>query len=306
LRLSSVKRYVLLVAICALGVMARVAAAAAEDITPVAQQVMTKYSDAVVTVSMAIKMQMNMEGRTESGDIKIEVNGTIVDPSGLTVVSLFETSPEDAMARMGGEDDSASKVSAETRDVRIRLGSGTEIPAKVVLRDRDLDLAFIRPTQKPAAPLPFVDLAVAAKLNPLDQIIALDRLGKLARHVAAIRIDRIQAVIDKPRTLYVPSHEGLKPALGTPIFGPDGKVAGIMVVRLAPSSSQDQGSSSEDRYLFVALPAEDVLEIAKQAPEQAIEEKKIEAPKPVPAPKPTAPAPKPGTAPKPKPAPKPK
>lgn len=299
MRLSSVRKYVLLAAICALGAVALAGATAAEDITPVAKEVMAKYSDAVVTVSMAIKMQMNMEGRTESGDIKIEVNGTIVDPSGLTVVSLFETSPEDAMARMGGEDDSASKVSAETRDVKIRLGSGTEIPAKVVLRDRDLDLAFIRPIQKPSAPLPFVDLAVATKLNPLDQIIALDRLGKLARHLSAVRIDRIQAIIDKPRTLYVPTHESLKPALGTPIFGPDGKVAGIMVVRLATASSQDQGSSSEDRYLFVALPAEDVLEIAKQAPEQALEEKKIEAPKPAP------PTPKVTPAPKPKPAPKP-
>src|SRR2546422_4160959 len=39
-----------------------------------------------------------------------------------------------------------------------RSDDGTEIPAEIVLRDRDLDLAFIRPKTKPANPMPAVDL----------------------------------------------------------------------------------------------------------------------------------------------------
>ena len=42
--------------------------------------------------------------------------------------------------------------------MKILLDDGTEVPAEIVLRDKDLDLAFIRPKAKPASPMTSVDL----------------------------------------------------------------------------------------------------------------------------------------------------
>ena len=283
MRLLVAPRHVLAAAIC---VMVLAAPAFADDVAA-ARDILAKYGDSVVSVSMVFKTQMSMEGRAGSNDeLKQEVRGTIIDPSGLTVVSLFETSPEDAMSSMGFGDDDSFKLTAETKDVKIRLASGQELPAKIVMRDKDLDLAFIRPLQKPANPLPCVDLTAGAKLSVLDPIVILGRIGKVGGRVSSVRFDRVTAVIEKPRTLYVPCSDTSQGSLGTPVFGPDGKVAGLLLVRIAPYDRQRMGggygSSVGEGWLPVVLPAEDILETAKQVPEQVVEEKK--------APPPTTPA----------------
>ncbi len=38
------------------------------------------------------------------------------------------------------------------------LADGTEVPAKVILRDKDLDMAFVRPIEKPETPFAFVNI----------------------------------------------------------------------------------------------------------------------------------------------------
>jgi len=47
--------------------------------------------------------------------------------------------------RMMGEEYSRSRVETEITDIKILLDDGTEVaPLRLVLRDKDLDLAFIR------------------------------------------------------------------------------------------------------------------------------------------------------------------
>ena len=280
---------------------------ASGDSITAARDVLAKYSNAVVGVSVVVRIQTSYEGKAgEKSEMKNETTGTTVDPSGLTVVSLSQIDPESYWKAMGLDESSGYQYSAETADVKIRLGAGQEIPAKIVLRDRDLDLAFVRPAQKPANPAPFVDFAADAKLQPLDEMIILDRLGKAAGRIPGVRIDRVQAVMEKPRTFYVPSAEALRSSPGAPVFSSDGKVVGLISLRIVPGAAQRQGASGspDDTFLFVVLPAADVLEVAKQAPEEAVQEKKPAALAPAPAPKPAA-APKPAPKLAPKPAPKP-
>src|SRR5690242_10963716 len=119
---------------------------AADDAAVAARDVFAKYSGAVVKVALVFKIQASMEGRgARSEEFKVEVIGTEIDPSGLTVVSLFETSPEDQFKSMGYTEDKGMSMTAEATSVKIRLASGQEIPAKIVLRAEDLDLTFIRP-----------------------------------------------------------------------------------------------------------------------------------------------------------------
>lgn len=307
MRLFDARKILVAALVVALGVLIVSSAAfAADDAAVAAKAIFDKYASAVVKVSMVFKTQVSMEGRgAENEESKSESIGTIIDPSGLTVVSLFQTSPEEQFKSMGYGDEKGVKMTAETTDVKIRLASGQEIPAKIVLRAEDLDLTFIRPSEKLATPSPYIDLTQSTKLNVLDQIVNLDRLGRVAGRVPSVSLDRVLAVIEKPRTFYVPATGG---SLGSPIFNLEGKVAGILVSRRTPTSGSEagmMGGAYDDNQIYAVLPADDVLDTAKQAPQEAIVEPKIPEAPPA-AVTPPATTPKPATAaPAPKPAPKP-
>jgi hypothetical protein len=225
------------------------------------REVMAKFSNAVITVRLAGKMRMTMEGRpTEEQESTTEITATLVDPSGLAVCALSEADPTQALAAMGAEQD--YKVTIEITDVKMRLADGQELPAKIVLRDKDLDLAFIRPIADPTTPTPAVDLSASAKVDVLDDMLVIERLGEVANRTATASIDRVAAVIQKPRLLYVPGLGGQSADTGAAAFTLDGKVVGILVNRFPPA-----GQGSEERSpLTVILPAEDILDAAKQAP----------------------------------------
>ena len=127
--------------------------------------------------------------------------------SGLTVLSLGSLNPGAMMAKLMGSAGSngqpAVEITSEPTDVKIRLSNGRELPAKIVLRDEDLDLAFLRPTTKPDTPLVALDLTDAAKPALLDQVLVLSRLGRVGGWTAGAALYDVGAIIEKPRTFYV-------------------------------------------------------------------------------------------------------
>jgi hypothetical protein len=146
-------------------------------------------------VKLAIKQSVSMGGRENKSESKTETTGTVIDPSGLTVVSLATTDPsstvKDAYARAiaaRGGDMSQFKFDSELNDVKIVLADGTEIPADVVLRDKDLDLAYLRPSDKQAKPLACLDLTKDAKAQVLDEVIVINRLNQAANRAPASRL----------------------------------------------------------------------------------------------------------------------
>lgn len=251
--------------------------ARADDAAKSGREILARCQQAVVTVKLAIKQSVSMSGHDQKSETKTETTGTVIDASGLTVVSLSVTDPSSAMkdtytrmiAARGG-DISQFKFESELTDVKIVLTDGTEIPAEVVLRDKDLDLAFLRPSDKPAKPLPFVDLAQDAKIQILDEVIVVNRLSQVANRVPAISIGRIEAVVDKPRTFYVLGQSMWGYALGSPVFSLNGKLVGILFLRSAKAQTdQASGFMFSNLNVFgmmpIILPASDIVDGAKQA-----------------------------------------
>ena len=180
--------------------------------------------------------------------------------------ALSEADPTNAVGQMMG-DQEGFKFEMDITDVKMRLADGTELPAKVVLRDKDLDLAFVRLIDPPAKPLAAVDLSGAAPTDVLEEVVILNRMGEVANRVPATMVDRIVGVIKKPRLMYIPGPIGQYSSLGCPVFTTDGKVIGVIVNRFPP---QGGGGDREDRApLSVVKPAADVTDIAKQAPPAA-------------------------------------
>jgi S1-C subfamily serine protease len=247
-------------------------AASSDDFAEKGRQVFKDNQHAVVTVQLVIKSKVSMGGRGgQANESRQDVTGTIIDPSGLTVVSLSATDPgqmyQNVMSSMSGDDDSRFKVETELSDLKLLMDDGTEVPAEVALRDRDFDLAFIRPKAKLAAPLPAIDLTKSGKAQLLDQVIALNRLGNAAGRAYAASVERISAIVERPRLFYVPESSMTTTALGAPAFTLDGKILGMFVMRaIKASSGAGMMMNQQNNMTGIILPAEDILKAAKQVP----------------------------------------
>ena len=211
---------------------------------------------AVVTVVATLSVSYGGNDR----ESETWANATVIDPTGLCVLSLTPLDPSSQYKRFeGGGREMTSKV----KGIKILLPDDAELAAEIVLRDTDLDLAFIRPTEKPDEPMAHVDLANPGAPELLDEIAILCQLGKVARRAHAVLIERIESVLDKPRTFYVVGEHRSRDVLCSPAFTLDGKFVGIGVFRTIQSKTQ-RGLGGDT--LVVIVPAEDIKEGIGQVP----------------------------------------
>ncbi|MCE5324471.1 serine protease [bacterium] len=242
------------------------AVSCAADIASDGRTVADTCKDAVTTVHLVLETKVSYQGGSDKEQHKVTSTATIIDPSGLAVTSLSDIDPTLFTSYM--EQDESYSMSVDVVDLKLKLSDGTEIPADIVLRDKDLDLAFIKPKTAPEKPMTYVDLAKAGAPQMLDELIVISRLGQIANRALAAYVDRVQAVLTKPRTLYVVS--GVF-GLGSPTFTPDGKIVGIVVIRVDQSQDSDSTSRSMGYgdSLYVVIPASTIAKAALQAKEAA-------------------------------------
>lgn len=245
------------------GLLFTAAQAAEESITAQAKKVFTDRQDSVVWISVVAKVSFQAEGGKEAVNIpdreqKSEALGTFIDSAGLVVTALSSIDPSrEYSGREVRTRDGVIKIEASAilKEVRVTMPDGTEIPADVVMRDVDLDLAFLRIKSgaKEAKGVEFkpVDLKNAANVNVSDDVITISRNDEVLNRVASVARGQITSVTKKPREFL----RATGATLGCPTFAPDGKMVGIAVTRTV------RGKSSQT----VIIPSADVLEIAEQA-----------------------------------------
>jgi hypothetical protein len=237
--------------------VASAASAQSSEERAAARSVVAKRSDAVIVVLATVKLRINVGGREQAADQAMQMNGTILDATGLTVFSLQQIQPDEAMTRMysrqmpsgGGK----IEVTSEPSDIKMHLADGRELPAKLVLRDTDLDLAFIRPSEPLSAPLPFID-APSGKPSLLDTLTLVRRTNEATGWIAGASFANVELVIDKPRTYYQVAILGGGNS-GSPLFDMAGRFVGVLLMR-------DTGARVPG---LAILPADDIREVAKQA-----------------------------------------
>ena len=231
----------------------------ADEIGTAGRAIAAKWQTALVTVTISAKITGSEGGMERSDDNKTVVPGVTVDPSGLIAVSLSSADPAEAMASMGAPED--MKIAETITSVMIRMNDGKEVPGDIVLRDKDRDLAFIRPKTKPDAAPPCVDLTDAGKPEMLDQVIVLSKLGAQANRAVNLTVERVSAVLEKPQLAYVLGSASYLTQTGVPVFTLDGKLAGLLLQKM----SHVKGEQVD--MLLIVLPASDVADAAKQAME---------------------------------------
>lgn len=251
--------------------------ARADEESTAARKIINKWQDVVITVKLTIEQRMVVADREMSkSESKAEATAVVIDRSGLAVLSLHSIDPTGLLSNLmsgsqfGGEDMPKFKWESEVTGIKILLPDGKEVSAKIVLRDKDLGLAFVRPEKKLSKPITALDLSNDAKPEILDQVVIMSRLGKVANRVPSVSLSRIQAIVKKPRTFYVPGSTAMEGGLGAPVFSLDGKVVGIVLLRTMKSPGIGIGSMfggmSRMGMLPIILPAKEIKKVAKQAP----------------------------------------
>ncbi len=251
-------------------------ASAQSDNRAAAREIVRKWQDAIVNVRVTLKLRMSMAGREmNASDDSADTVGTVIDPSGLTVVSLGALNPGATMNKIMGaasQGQDRPTLSSEPTEVKIRVADGRELSAKIVLRDEDLDLAFLMPIAKLDKPLVAINLEDASRPALLDEVVVLSRLGRVGAWTPSALLQNVTAIIDKPRTFFVTEASGGGTPMGTPAFLPNGKVVGVLTLRSVDPGRAGMlsmmGSTEGLGLLAVILPAADVLEVAKQATEK--------------------------------------
>ena len=221
-----------------------------------ARELLTKHGNAALVVLGTGKIRINQGGTERTQDSRIQALVTIIDSSGLGVMSLSSLDPGEILSaqasRGRGGAGANVTVSTESADLRYRMPDGKEVPVRVVLRDKDLDLAFLRPVEKPTAPMAAIDLATT-RPSAVDSVVEVRRLPEFAGWQPTALFHTVQAIVEKPRTFFLLTGG----VVGSAVFDTRGRFIGI-ILRLR--NEADAASA-----LQIVLPASDIREVAKQA-----------------------------------------
>ena len=225
------------------------------------QEIFDKYQNAIVTVQVVLKSSYSKDGKVSPpAESKYELTGAFVDPSGLIVLAHSGCDPAEFYKQATTQYD-GYKVESELVDLKVLLDDGTEVPGQIVLRDKDRDLAFVRPKTTLSHPVRALDLSEQGSAKVLDQVIVLNRLNQSAGRAYSATVARIIAKVNKPRPFYLHDGSGSGAALGSPVFSLDGKLLGLMLMRVGgPRGAYRESPTS------IILPAEQIMKAARQAP----------------------------------------
>ena len=232
----------------------------ADETAEKARAVLEANRDAVITIQAVIGMSFGgNENETEQ-----ESNATVIDPTGLSVLALTAVDPSAMFANMG---EMASEMVTKVNSLKMLIPDGAdvkEVEAEIVLRDKDLDLAYVRPKEKPAEEMAYVDLAKSGAPQLLDEVVVIGQLGKVARRAHTAFVERIEAVVEKPRTFYIPGEHRARAIMCSPVFTMDGEVVGVGVMRAIMAGGG--GGGMGDNMMVIIVPAEDIADQVQQVP----------------------------------------
>jgi S1-C subfamily serine protease len=241
------RRNVISPSLCALSACALIAAASsAAEVREAARAAFNRAKDSVITVTAVVKMDMRTtgSGRRGSDGQDIETTGTVIGADGLVVLSSTALNPIAAtlenLEASGNAEQMSVRPKVDLTQVKYRMADGTEVPARLVYKDKDLDLAFLVPDLKEGEKAPAftpLDLKASPDAKELDDVVLVTRLAKRLSYASAVSIAQIVAVVTKPRTVYDFAVGGT-PTTGGPVFTASGELLGFTMIHRDTGGSQ--------------------------------------------------------------------
>lgn len=228
-----------------------------------ARRVFEKTRDSLVKVTGVATLRLTASDRPgvtmPEREQKVRSDATVIDKTGLVVLSLSAIDP--ARLLDGREANTPAgpmkmEATATVKELEIILADGTEVPATMVFKDADADLAFVRP--KADAPeakgLTFaaIDLAAGGRASVADPTVSVTRLDDVFNNEPALTMGQVSAVIERPRACYLTTNM----VRSCPTYALDGTLLGIGAVRITKAQGQ----------ALVIVPAAEIGKLVAQVP----------------------------------------
>lgn len=234
-------------------------------------KMLAEKAPAYVTVKFILKFEGGGElAGMMGGDQEMEVTGVMIDPKGLVLVNSTEMGG--MMSRlMGGEGPKATPS-----EIKVLVGDDTTgVDAKVIARDSELDLTWVKVEKAPETPYAFVDLTKNATAKVGETVYSISRMGKFFDRAALISELKISGMTKKPRDLFFGSGGGLfGGGAGLPTYNAQGQVIGVTSLIL-PDAEEMGGMGAgmfggmRDMMAGAILPAAEVIKATANARDQA-------------------------------------
>lgn len=190
--------------------------------------------EAIVEVEIAWSIKVDVSGKNQdTKEQKIRVNGTVVAENGTVILSLAHSDPTSMILNSGQippEMRSQIKIDSSVQSVKIIKADGSEVPAKVKLKDPDLGTMYIVPDK--AEKVPFIKIDPANKPELLKSFISFTRLSQQMGRAPYYSLGYVAAGLEKPRRCFMAGGAGA----AMPAFDDDGKCIGLF---LKPNGLRD-------------------------------------------------------------------
>lgn len=234
------------------------------------QKILNEKAPPLVTIKYVLKGDeggMGMFG--DGGDREMEVTGVMIEPSGLVLVSNTEMGG--MMARFARMMQGMGGSPPKPTDIKVLVGDDTQgVEAKLIARDSELDLAWVRIDKAPEKPYAHLDLTGSAAPKVGDYLYSVGRMGKFFDRAPVIHEFRLVGIAKKPRDLYIGGGAGM----GLPVYNAAGDVVGITSLIL-PSDEELEGAEEGmfgamgDMAGGMIIPTAEVVKATKSAIENA-------------------------------------
>jgi hypothetical protein len=238
----------------------------------------------VVNVRALLAMRMSMGGQSGEREVEAHGLGTIVDPSGLVVLSA------DVLGDVGQSGDMLRQMdislTVEPKEVNVVVGGdGRERAALIVARDSVLGLAYVHVLGDEGKPFPAADLRPGAEPKIGERLLAVgrkteafDRAPLLLRCYASQRLER-------PRRMWAVTgdHEasglgsislgflsGTQFVGGTPAYDVAGRAVGLLSRQVAVGGESVEDTAQVDALLPLDVVARSI-DAAKRVLPAALE-----------------------------------
>lgn len=238
-----------------------------DDEEAIYKQIMENAGPALVTVKFVLKVEGGSADFMQGlNDQEMETTGLLIDGKGLVVCSNLQMGGYYSLMSRGGG------PTVTPNDVKVLIGDDTEgKKAKVLTRDTELDLAWVKLDEDSTTELKHVDMSKGATASAGTKVFLIQKMAKFFDRALAITEGKVTGMTEKPRKLLAPSKAlaSAREDLGMPVFNSAGTVVGMVVLQIPDQESMEGDTSGDLGGGPMILPAAEVVKATARALEAA-------------------------------------
>ena len=231
----------------------------------------------VAPAVVVVKFTLKVTGGGEDRDVEREIPGLIIEGDGLVLVNNTYTGgfteAERSMLPPG--------VSLSPTNIKVLIGDDTEgVDGKLIARDGEVNLAWIKLDKAPAQTLAVVDFTKGVEPKVGDVLLGLERVSKYFGREVVVFSSRVGATLKSPRPLFASSEQMGQATLTVPVFSEKGEPVGVTILQQPGAEEREAEQGVEARRGVMILPAAQIAEATKRAKEFAASGKPVDPPPP--------------------------